>query len=211
MTTPDATLSPKSQKRRSELIAAARDLFLEHGYKNTSLDMVIEQVGGSKREIYRHFQNKEGLFSAAIKQRQAQLFKEIERHFDSEKNPRDVIEEVSILTAKKILSADVNANIRTVISEAAIFPDLAKAAYENGHNRAYALFARYLEQLNAKGRYTIENPALSARVLLSMIKGDLHARALFLPDTHISDDEIRLHMKKVTEIFMDGAVKEKGS
>ncbi|MEP7052153.1 MAG: TetR/AcrR family transcriptional regulator [Pseudomonadota bacterium] len=53
---------------RAELIAAARDLFLENGPAQFSLREVARRVGVSAAAVYRHFDNKEALLLAACTQ-----------------------------------------------------------------------------------------------------------------------------------------------
>lgn len=53
---------------RAELIAAARDLFLENGPAQFSLREVARRVGVSAAAVYRHFDNKDALLLAACTQ-----------------------------------------------------------------------------------------------------------------------------------------------
>ena len=54
--------------RGERILHAAKTLFLEHGYENTSLEMIINESGGSRRNIYSEFGNKEKLLLAVISQ-----------------------------------------------------------------------------------------------------------------------------------------------
>ena len=54
--------------RREALLRAAAEVFFEQGYAATSIDAIIERAGGSKRNIYNEFGNKQGLFSAIVKE-----------------------------------------------------------------------------------------------------------------------------------------------
>ena len=54
--------------RREALLRAAAEVFFEQGYAATSIDAIIERAGGSKRNIYNEFGNKQGLFSAIVRQ-----------------------------------------------------------------------------------------------------------------------------------------------
>ena len=54
--------------RREALLQAAAEIFFEQGYAAASIDAIIERAGGSKRNIYSEFRNKEGLFSAIVSQ-----------------------------------------------------------------------------------------------------------------------------------------------
>ena len=53
---------------RAELVAAARELFGERGYAETSLDEIVTRAGVTKGALYHHFDGKEGLFKAVFEQ-----------------------------------------------------------------------------------------------------------------------------------------------
>jgi AcrR family transcriptional regulator len=53
---------------RALLIKAARDLFGEQGYVDTSLDEIVARAGVTKGAVYHHFEGKEGLFRAVFEQ-----------------------------------------------------------------------------------------------------------------------------------------------
>jgi AcrR family transcriptional regulator len=51
---------------KAEILAAARDLFLEHGLRALSMRAVAERAGISAAAIYRHFPDKKALLAAAV-------------------------------------------------------------------------------------------------------------------------------------------------
>ncbi|MFO7898423.1 MAG: TetR/AcrR family transcriptional regulator [Planctomycetota bacterium] len=53
-------------ERRNELLDAARRLFLRHGYDETTVSAVIEEVGVSKGAFYHYFDSKEHLLDALV-------------------------------------------------------------------------------------------------------------------------------------------------
>jgi len=53
---------------RAALIGAARELFGERGYNETSIDEVVARAGLTKGAVYHHFQGKDGLFRAVFEQ-----------------------------------------------------------------------------------------------------------------------------------------------
>src|SRR3546814_9134327 len=57
---------PSQDSRRTAILEAAAQVFFEQGYAATSIDAIIERIGGSKRNIYNEFGNKEGLFTALV-------------------------------------------------------------------------------------------------------------------------------------------------
>jgi AcrR family transcriptional regulator len=52
--------------KRDAIVAAAQEVFLREGYTRTSMDVVSEAAGVSKRTVYNHFPDKRTLFLAVI-------------------------------------------------------------------------------------------------------------------------------------------------
>ncbi|MEX6313776.1 TetR family transcriptional regulator [Providencia manganoxydans] len=45
MNTPFPAKTPKGQRRNKALISAASEIFIQHGFEGTTLDMIIERAG----------------------------------------------------------------------------------------------------------------------------------------------------------------------
>ncbi len=56
--------TPETQAAR--ILASAERLFLTHGFTGTSMEMLVAETGGSKRDIYRLFGDKRGLFRRVV-------------------------------------------------------------------------------------------------------------------------------------------------
>ena len=56
---------PREEKRKA-ILKEATALFLAHGYKGMSMNDLLARVGGSKANLYQHFENKEALFLNVI-------------------------------------------------------------------------------------------------------------------------------------------------
>ncbi|GGO06537.1 TetR/AcrR family transcriptional regulator [Saccharibacillus kuerlensis] len=52
----------QSEQTRKRVADAARQLFVQKGYKATSIEDITDATGSSKGNIYYHFKSKEGLF-----------------------------------------------------------------------------------------------------------------------------------------------------
>lgn len=94
---------------RARIVAAAERLFIEHGFSRVTMDEIASALGMSKKTLYRHFQSKEELCSAAVdalfteldealrriveddslpfEQRLAQYFSEISVAFEKARGP----------------------------------------------------------------------------------------------------------------------------
>ena len=59
----DAT---RSERKRRAIVEAATTLFLENGYRGTSMEQIATVARVSKQTVYRHFSDKEALFNAIV-------------------------------------------------------------------------------------------------------------------------------------------------
>src|ERR1700730_8637611 len=54
------------KRKRSAIVEAAREAFLESGYAETSMDRIAAAAGVSIKPVYVHFKNKDHPFSAVM-------------------------------------------------------------------------------------------------------------------------------------------------
>ncbi len=54
----------KEENKRDRILAAARTLFVEHGYAGTSMGNIAKQAGVNHSLIFHYFDNKETLWGA---------------------------------------------------------------------------------------------------------------------------------------------------
>lgn len=54
--------------KRDELISTALKLFMENGYENTTVRMILNEVDGEVGMFYHYFKSKDELFEAAVRQ-----------------------------------------------------------------------------------------------------------------------------------------------
>jgi AcrR family transcriptional regulator len=69
------------ERRRPEVLDAALELFLEHGYEGTSMQAVAEQAGVTKPVVYACFPSKEKLFRALLRREEERILGEINAAF----------------------------------------------------------------------------------------------------------------------------------
>ncbi|MGR3763131.1 TetR/AcrR family transcriptional regulator [Rossellomorea sp. NS-SX7] len=74
-------MSPKvsqehKEQRRNQLLQAAEEVFIEHGYEHTTMKHVMDKAGVSRGGLYQYFDNKEDLFEAVIGEQQKEIIDE---------------------------------------------------------------------------------------------------------------------------------------
>ncbi|WP_432975298.1 TetR/AcrR family transcriptional regulator [Dactylosporangium sp. CA-233914] len=72
------TQKERNAETRRRLLSAAREVFAENGYAQTSVADIVKRAGRSHGSFYLHFVNKEAALQALLKDAMAQLSLELE-------------------------------------------------------------------------------------------------------------------------------------
>lgn len=198
----------RGDKREAVVLEAATELFLEHGYEGTSLDMVIDRAGGSRRTIYQRFGNKEGLFCATVELMLDRLLAELSSVDWTAGSTDEVLRKAGTAFVSALTSPQAINLFRIVIAEAPRFPELASVMFERGPASSYAMVRDSLVAQVEAGRMQLSDPGLAARQLVEMMKGDLYLRALMVPGWWPKQSEIERHVGNAVDTFLNGAARQ---
>jgi AcrR family transcriptional regulator len=205
---PPAICAPRWRRRKTarprEILAAAIEQFVEHGYAATRLEDVAHRAGVTKGTMYLYFASKEALFKAAVK---ASLVADIargerllEEHAGS---ARDLLAKV-ITTWHDAMAHTPAAGIpKLMIAEAARFPELGRFYYDEVVKRGHRLVGRVIRMGIARGEFRRVDVERAVRlaiapILLGMVMDrSLHACAGERMDT---GEMLHLHL----ELFLRG-------
>ncbi len=77
------------QPRKQHLIDTALELFNQHGYHATGIDLILAQSKVSKATLYKHFRSKEELILAALQQRHEQVLTTIQNKIEQANEAED--------------------------------------------------------------------------------------------------------------------------
>ena len=186
----DVDEEPRSIRKRRAIVEAATDVFLRNGYRGTSMDEIAARAAVSKQTVYKHFADKESLFSAIVR-----------AAVDAAGDP--VLGDATALADSDDLATDLRALARQqleqvvqqrlmrlrrlVIGEANRFPELGRAFYERGAGRSTAALATAFEHLTARGLLKAHDPELAAAHFNWLVMSAPVNRAMLLGDDGIPD------------------------
>jgi AcrR family transcriptional regulator len=190
--------------RRQALLDAAAELFFEQGYAATSIDAIIARAGGSKRNIYSEFGNKEGLFSSIVRQGADQILSALVIDEIEGRNLRETLTAFGVQLMNGYMSPALIGAYRTVVTEADRFPDLVRAFYADGPGRATARLAEVLEEARARGEIQVEDCERAAGHFVGMVRDNLHLQVVLGLRPPPTDQETRLIVASAVRLFLCG-------
>ena len=74
------------QARRKQLLGAAQEVFVAHGYHAAAMDDIAERAGVSKPVLYQHFPGKLDLYLALLEEHATALVKRVRTALESTTN-----------------------------------------------------------------------------------------------------------------------------
>lgn len=193
---------PANETLRQTIVDAAFELFVELGFQATTMDKVAQRAKISKLSIYRHFQNKEALFSAAIAARCHQFSPQalLERVDGS---AEDQLMAMGSSLLRTLLSPDVSGVEAMIMADKTNQKSLSKLHYEAGPTHVLAQIEALLRQLHAKAILKVPDPLQSARLFAALFKGsDLLLTARFDEARAKDDNEIESYCRSAVAMFL---------
>ncbi|MEE1839628.1 MULTISPECIES: TetR/AcrR family transcriptional regulator [unclassified Streptomyces] len=155
----------RSARKRQAIMEAATGVFMEKGYSGTSMDDIAKLAAVSKQTVYKHFSDKEKLFSEIVLATTDRLDGMIALVADVPSDA-DALDENLTRLARQFLAALTQPQVlqlrRLVIANADVFPALGAAWYEQGFERVLATLAATFQRLAEDGLLRIDEPLLAA-------------------------------------------------
>jgi len=194
---------PKSDSKRRQIFGAAIGLFMSQGYERTRVEQIAGLAGVSKQTIYSHFKDKDDLYQAAITYVCEQLGMP-EGLAEDKRDPLDVLTEIGTAFLALLMSDDSRNLYKLVVANADTHPDVAATFYSAGPRTFIDRLAQYLERKTSEGILAIDDPQMAASQFFSMIRGELHMRAILGVGPEILDEELTDYVTSCARLFVRG-------
>jgi AcrR family transcriptional regulator len=156
----------RSARKRSAIVEAATAVFLRKGYLGTSMDEIATLAGVSKQTVYKHFADKQGLFTEIVSSTVDEVSEAVHGEVLALEDSGDVEADLRDL-ARRQLAAVMQPRLlqlrRLVIGEAGRFPELGRAFYERGPGRTLAALATAFERLDERGALALDDALIAAQ------------------------------------------------
>lgn len=168
--------SSAAQLKRNQILQGALHIFLQNGYEGTSMDRVATAAGVSKITIYKHFQDKEGVFTALIEQVTAQRFHRVFGDLDFEEPPAIALRKLAQrLLHLLAIDEEYIAFLRLLIGESGRFPALAQLFVRALPQKVWALLSDYIA---AHPELNSPHPDATARIFVGTLMSHVMTQKL---------------------------------
>jgi TetR/AcrR family transcriptional regulator, mexJK operon transcriptional repressor len=168
----DPTDEKRSDRKHREIMQAATAVFVAQGYDGTSMDEIASKAGVSKQTIYKHFSDKDNLFTEIILATTRQVDDVVRLVTDTIGGSRDLSRDLRLLGRNflRVLMDDELLQIRRlVIANADRMPSLGREWYEQGFQRVLTTLSSCFRALADQGLLGADDPRLAANHFVGML------------------------------------------
>src|SRR5437870_10295069 len=175
---------PRWQRRKDarpeEIVAAALDVFVEHGFAGARLDDVARRAGVTKGTVYLYFKSKEALFKAVVRQTIVPAIAQGEALAQAfTGSARELLERLVREYWRLVGETAVAGVPKLMMAEAATFPELTRFYYEEVVTRGHRLMAGVIERGIKSGEFRPVNVMVAAKLAMSPLMHAVVARKAF--------------------------------
>jgi TetR/AcrR family transcriptional regulator, mexJK operon transcriptional repressor len=149
------------------ILAAATEVFVRNGYLGATTDQVAAAASVSKQTVYKQFGDKQHLFAEVIGVTTAgvvdRLAAVVASTLGDARDVRAALRDLAGGFLRGLLQPDVLRLRRLVIAEADRFPEIGRAWFEQGFDRALVILGEALQGLADRGLlHDLGDPTLAA-------------------------------------------------
>lgn len=185
---------------RDQLVQAARQVFARYGYKKTALDDIAKEARKGKSTIYYYFKSKDDIFKAVIDAEAEIRVKTIDDQISILEDPQQKLKTyiyVRMLTLKKV--GNYYEAIKNDLLDNLYFVNSLR---NNHFDAEITLVKNLLLEGIDKHVYTIQNPELTAKTIVTLLQG--FEVPLILKN--LSDEELQKSIDEMLNILFFGIV-----
>ena len=146
--------SRRKDARPGELLDAAFELFVEHGYAATRVEAVAQRAGVSKGTLFLYFPSKEELFKAVVRHRLSSLFVNWNAEFEAfEGSSAEMVRYAVHQWWQHVGGTAASGIAKLVMTEAHQFPEIADFYQNEVIEPGNALLRRILSRGMERGEF----------------------------------------------------------
>lgn len=178
--TPRASVGrPRDESKRAAMLAAAKRLFLAHGFAAVSMEGIAAEARVAKVTVYKHFGDKETVLEAVVREESARIEQVVLASRNRGAPVGETLEAFGVALMQLIMSPELLGFDAILRAEAARNPELVRRFYDAGPGYVLAQLARTIAEADVAGALRVDDPMLAAEDLAGLWQG-MHAMRIGL-------------------------------
>jgi TetR/AcrR family transcriptional regulator, mexJK operon transcriptional repressor len=148
--------------KRRQIVDGARQIFLQNGYAEASMDEIAAKAGVSKGTLYNHFDSKDDMFKSLIHAEAERLARDLPSPDREDPNPASALRRIGIAILQILEVPATVATLRLIIGALGRFPSLGEEFLIQSLGPIVERIAEYLDTHVAPGDIQIQNTRSAA-------------------------------------------------
>lgn len=154
-------------ERRQALLTAALDEFFEKGFAATRMSDIAKRAHLSKGAVYLYFDSKEAMFRALVENLASPNLELIERITANAGSLREALAGICRIAPLLIRQTELPRIMKVLVGDSHMFPQMVQAYRIELIERVLAMMASILRRAHEAGEADVENPELTARIVMA--------------------------------------------
>ena len=159
----------RSERKKTEILAAARGVFLREGYAAAGMEAVARMAGVSTATLYAYFPSKADLFKAIVMETVSGIAAPVREAVRTKGDARTRLTALAMAYATFFSRADTRAMFRMVTAERRRFEDVAEYFLQSARDELGGAAISVINDLVKTGELKVEKPSWAAGQLLGML------------------------------------------
>ena len=194
-------LAPPLTKAQ-QILAGARNAFLELGFEGASVDEIARRARVSKGTLYNYYPDKRALFAAFI---EAECAEHARRIFEADSGHLDidtVLRRTAHAYVRLLLSPFAQGIFRIAVAECQRFPEVGHSFYQAAPALGIRRLTEMLEAACRRGELAIDDVDLAANQFVMLCQSRVFHRKLFGIDETVDAAELDIVAEAAVDVFM---------
>lgn len=191
-----------TERKRDDIIQAAKDEFRENGFKATSMDRIAETAKVSKRTVYNHFGSKEVLFATVSQELCNTFLQQSEHPYESDKPIRPQLEAIAGQQMEMLCAERFLRMFKMFVSETLTSPELTRPIMENLEKENIGVF-KWIKAAGIDGKLRIKDPLVAGKQFMALLEVFTSWPYLFGMDHVVEKEDQSKVVKSAVDMFLD--------
>ncbi len=193
----------QAEARFEELLDTALDLFLQHGYELTTIEMIASAMNMTKRTVYAKFEDKSALFLAAVQRAiERQIVPRKQLELLNQGDIAETLEAIGRLRIGQVMTPNGMRLQHIIQSESYRFPQIFEANFQQSARPVMEFIIELLDRAVVAGGIAPTDTAMVSSAFMSMVVGG-QVRSL-VGGKSLTQQEIEKNVRFTVHLLLDG-------